>query len=357
MLDEFWHAVGEKLADRWAAAAAPAVTFWAAVVAAWASRRGSHGLQSVVDVLSGRTGPGQVAVVVTALGVVAASAVIMQRLTPLALRVIEGYWPSFLRPLGNLLVNRVTSRVDQASARLQALAPLVAAGEPGSADRQKREEFVRLDRRRRRVPRPELRMPTRVGNTLRAAETRPTVKYGLDTVTTWPHMWLVLPDQARGELASARAALDASVSSCLWGLLFTATFPWAGWVALAGPAVATAAYKLWVTARAEVFADLVEACYDLYRMSLYRQLRWPLPANPAEERRTGRELSTYLLRGSGDAAPAFVPDHPGDERENGGSDDDDAGRGQAAGGHQRALLDQDASRTARLPDEAPGTSG
>lgn len=357
MLDEFWKVTSGKLAERWAAAAAPAVTFWVALLVAWASRRGSHGLRSVVDVLSGRTGPGQVAVVVTALGVVAASAVIMQRLTPLALRAIEGYWPRFMRPFREALVNRVTEQADRAAKRQQELAPLVVPGAPQPATRQQREEFVRLDRARRRIPSPDRLMPTRVGNTLRAAETRPTGKYGLDVVTTWPHLWLLLPDQARTELAAARAALDASVSGCLWGLLFTATFPWAGWVALAGPVVAAAAYQLWVTARAEVFANLVESCYDLHRVSLYRQLRWPLPANPGEEWRSGRELSTYLLRGSSSAAPAFVPDYPRDERESEGASDDATGQRRIAGGDPRTVLDQTAPRTARLPDEAPRTPG
>jgi hypothetical protein len=35
-------------------------------------------------------------------------------------------------------------------------------------------------------------------------------------------------------------------------------------------------------ARTEVFADLVEAAYDLYRCDVYRQLWWLLPATPAE---------------------------------------------------------------------------
>jgi hypothetical protein len=210
-------------------------------------------------------------------------------------------------------VNRIANQARQADARLQELAPRVDGRAPQLATRQEREEFVRLDQRRRRIPGPDRRMPTRVGNTLRVAETRPTAKYGLDAVTTWPHLWLLLPDQTRVELAASRSALDASVSGCLWGLLFTATFPWSGWAALAGPAVAIAAYQLWVTSRAEVFADLVEACFDLYRTSLYLQLRWPLPTNPAEERRTGRELSAYLLRGSDKAAPTFIPDHPADE--------------------------------------------
>ena len=35
-----------------------------------------------------------------------------------------------------------------------------------------------------------------------------------------------------------------------------------------------------LSARAQVFGDLIEADYDLHRSLLYRQLRRPLPINP-----------------------------------------------------------------------------
>ena len=56
-----------------------------------------------------------------------------------------------------------------------------------------------------------------------------------------------------------------------------------------------------------MFADLVEASYDLYRSTLYQQLRWPLPANPADEQQSGRNVTKYLLRGSEAHEPEFTP--------------------------------------------------
>jgi hypothetical protein len=44
----------------------------------------------------------------------------------------------------------------------------------------------------------------------------------------------------------------------------------------------------------------------LYRIDLYRQLRWPPPINPAEERVLGERLTTYLWRGSDDPSPTFT---------------------------------------------------
>ena len=123
-------------------------------------------------------------------------------------------------------------------------------------------------------------MPTRVGNILRAAETRPYHRYGLEAVTVWPRLWLVLPDPARQELTTARGSVDASVAAAIWGLAFVAFTPLAWWAAPAGIPSPTAAVLWWVPARAEVFADLVEGAFDLYRTTLYQQLRWPVPSNP-----------------------------------------------------------------------------
>jgi hypothetical protein len=116
-----------------------------------------------------------------------------------------------------------------------------------------------------------------------------------------------MPDAARQELAAARAALDASVATVVWGLLFLIFIPWTPWALLAGLGVAVLALLLWVPARAATFAALVEAAFDLYRQNLYTQLRWPLPASPHDERLQGRQVTTYLLRGSDSTAPVFTP--------------------------------------------------
>jgi hypothetical protein len=63
-------------------------------------------------------------------------------------------------------------------------------------------------------------------------------------------------------------------------------------------AVAAAAVMWWVPDRAGVFADLAEAAYDLHRGLLYKQLRWPLPDTPDEERLSGELLTQYVWRGT-----------------------------------------------------------
>jgi hypothetical protein len=304
MLGSFWDSVAGKLADRWFALSGQALVFWAGALLAWAAANGGiRSLEGPGHRLAGYSGPGQVAVLVGALLLVAASAIVVQRLTGPVLSLLEGYWPRLLHPLQDTLIGRCARRADTARREVQKLAGPV---HDGTATRKERDRYVRLDRRLRRMPTRDRLLPTPIGNTLRAAETRPVDKYGLDPVSLWPHLWLLMPDTARQELAAARAALDASVAAVVWGLLFLAFTPWSPWAPPVGLGVAALALLVWIPARAANFAALVEAAFDLYRQNLYTQLRWPLPASPHDERREGRRVTTYLLRGSDAATPLFT---------------------------------------------------
>jgi hypothetical protein len=305
MLGSFWDSVAGKLADRWFALSSQALVFWAGGLLAWAIAHGGvRSLEGPGRRLAGYSGPGQVAVLVGALLLVAASAIVVRRLTGPVLRVLEGYWPRPLHPLRDLLIGWFARRADTARREIQKLADPV---HDGTATRPERERYARLDQRLRRMPTKDRLLPTAIGNTLRASESRPVDKYGLDAVSLWPHLWLLMPDAARQELAAARAALDASVAAVVWGLLFLVFIPWSPWAPVAGLGVAALALLVWVPARAATFAALVEAAFDLYRQDLYTQLRWPLPTSPHDERRQGRQVTSYLLRGSDAMTPLFTP--------------------------------------------------
>jgi hypothetical protein len=81
--------------------------------------------------------------------------------------------------------------------------------------------------------------------------------------------------------------------------------PWAWWAAVVGLGTMVVSYRNMVGA-AEAYGDIVEAAFDVHRAKLYEALRWPLPANAAEELRTGKELTRYLWRGSEDRSLAFA---------------------------------------------------
>jgi hypothetical protein len=306
VLGNFWSVVAAKLADRWAEILGPSLVFWAGGILAWVyAGSGWSRLSEIASRLHGQNAATKIAVLLGAVLVVAFSAIMVQRLTQPMLWLLEGYWPASLYPVTRLGRHRHRLRK---SADDNAWQQLHCQRETSELTGQQHLHLARLEHRRRHRPilDHEL-MPTRVGNILRASETRPYHRYGLAAVVVWPRLWLLLPELARQELTSARESLDESVAAVIWGLGFLAFTPLAWWAAPVGIVTATAAVAWWVPSRAEVFADLVEAAYDLYRNNLYQQLRWPLPATPADEHGSGQQLTKYLDRGSDKPDPEFTP--------------------------------------------------
>ena len=268
-------------------------------------RPGLSRLEQVGRRLDRQSATVQVAGLFGVLLVVAASSVLVERLTVPMLRVLEGYWPRWAGGLRRALVEPVRKRAEEDNNAWQQLqSRLDAGGIPSEDDLAK---LAALEMRIHKRPSAETRlMPTRTGNILRAAEARPKDKYGLDAVIVWPRLWLVMPESTRQELASCRGSLDSAAATVVWGLLFCFFAPITWWAVPAGLAVAAAAIAWWVPDRAKVFADLFEAAYDLHRSALYDQLRWPQPITPHDERVAGQQLTAYLWRGSDAGHPSFV---------------------------------------------------
>ena len=138
----------------------------------------------------------------------------------------------------------------------------------------------------------------------------------------WPRLWPALPETLRSDLLAARASLDQAAIAGVWGVLFCAFAPFTFWAIPIGLGVAATAVVAVIPGRAQAFGELMEAAYDQYRTTLYTQLRWPLPANPHQERVEGHRLTSYLWRGSDDMSPAFIPpaEAAPDNRDRGGSE-------------------------------------
>lgn len=292
MLTKFGESLGEKLAERWTTTLlAPAFGFWfgGGVIAV------AHFKWPIVEQsFTALAEPLQITLLVGALLLVAASAAAVAPFTLAALRLLEGYWPRRMQRLPTAWQNRRAARDER---RWQDLALKAAeGGGPGALTPAERDDYAALDRRLRRFPAdPAQRLPTRLGNILRAAELRPLERYGLETVICWPRLWLLLPDAARSELAAARARLDATARLWIWGMLFIGWTVWA-WQALpVGLLVAFFAYRSALSA-AEVYGDLLEAAFDLYRTQLYEALGFS-PPSADDEIAAGQRLTEYLLRG------------------------------------------------------------
>ena len=309
MLTAFWSSIGGKFADRFVALSAPALAFWLGGLLAWSSAHGGlHALTIPAAWLDRKSALTQVVVLLIIIFGLTASGLVVNRLTMPVLRILEGYWPARPARLQQIRRDLVTRLQNKAKIEEDAWQELTAQIQPpATPTAEQLASIARLDRRRHRRPdAPNLFMPTRIGNLLRAAETRPYARYGLNAVVVWPRLWLVLPDTTRKELASARTVLDNAVAASIWGVLFCVFIPWTFLALPVGLTVATVAVTVWVPTRAEVFGELVVAAFDMHRTAVYRELRWPLPANPKEERDQGKALTTYLQVGSDDPAPTFT---------------------------------------------------
>ncbi|MFB9903067.1 hypothetical protein [Allokutzneria oryzae] len=289
----FWEAAGGRLVDRVVRAGVPAAIFWLG------------GLALVPGGLTWLTGLSRGAPVIMLLvGALVGSAVLVNRLSPVALCLTRGPWRGPLKKLSRRRTAELSARVEADELKWR---ELTAAVESDMATDEERAEYVRLKRRLSLSSADVAQhQPTRVGNLLSAAQARVHEKYGLDAVITWPRLWLVLPEAAREEISSARAALNSSAATLVWGLLFCGFTWWSWWALPIGVAVTVLTAWFWVPSRAANFAALFEATYDLHRAALYEQMRWPIPMSPAREREQGRALTKYLQRGSDAPTPIFT---------------------------------------------------
>ncbi len=292
MLSSFWESVGEGLSEQWLERLfGPAFLFWVGGALLWV---GPENLAAKWDELSALPTVTQSALLIGALLVLAASDRLMESLRLPVLRLLEGYWPRPLRGLAALCVRWRGKWVTKQKRRWSEL--MLKRDESGLTWAERR-ELARLEAWRFHTPRDaDDVMPTRLGNILKTAETRPRQRYGLDPVLLWPHLWLALPDNARQDLAAARARLDKLAEAWAWGLLFagwTFVWPWAWVIALAWMGLA----YIPALGAASTFADLLLAAFDAYRWALYESLRWPPPASSEAEQTAGEALTRFVQRG------------------------------------------------------------
>ena len=298
--------IGKKLVERWVTTLfAPAFVFWLGGAGVILERYGWDKLEAW---LTGLGEALQIGVLLIALLTVLASGAMVQRFDRSILRFFEGYWPTWSAPLRDRLLQRQRRWFDRAEDRWNELMAKQVE-QPDAMTPEELEAWVNLDMRLRQVPAQRSRqMPLKLGNILRAAETRPKDKYGLDAVVCWPRLWMVLPEEAKQAIADARSELNTAARIWLWGILFLGWFvagQWSWWALLLGLGTAWVAHH-WMLLAAAAYGELLESAFDLHRFKLYEALHWPLPSNPAEEHHSGALLTQYLWRGLRSESPQFT---------------------------------------------------
>ena len=290
-MGEFLEKLGGQLAERRAAQLLGPLLFWAGGGLAWVSRIGWN---CAVQRLAVLTTDEKVALTVVELLVLAISATLAQRFAQPVLRLLEGFWHPWVDPLRRTLTGRFARRLARLDQRFQELVTILEI-RPLSAP--EHEEYVQVDSQLRSAPvLPNDLLPTRLGNIIRGAEGRPFSKYGLEATVCWPRLWLLLPEAAKKDLGESREVLDSIAVAWLWSVLFFVWTFWIHWAAIVAAAGAMLAYY-WMLDAAQVYGDLLESVFDVYRGELYKALRWELPMDGEREREEGKRLTQYLWRG------------------------------------------------------------
>jgi len=271
------------------------VLFWLAGLISWLYHHG-YGPTDLIELINSTSKSVLIVTILSIIIIIAIISNILSRFDTVVIRILEGYYlPKWI---ANIWTKWQNKRIELKQQRFQELAKKYYKGLP-PLSRSEQAEYADLDWQLMYIPQPEQRLPTKLGNLLRAIESRPGEKYGLNIFICWPRFWLILPESVKTELTTARANLETTARIWLWGLLFVIWTPYTYWAIAISIITIILAYR-WMLQAAGTYGQLIESSFDLYRHQLYKQLRWQLPTNPVEERQQGEKLTAYLWRGSED---------------------------------------------------------
>nr|WP_239157802.1 hypothetical protein [Streptomyces sp. SID13726] len=208
-----------------------------------------------------------------------------------AVRALEGYWERW----------RITAQLAGVCTEIQRRKWVALNARARQAP--SNETVVRLSadaqRRLAMKPSPDVLLPTALGNALRTGEITAGERYGLDTLISWPRIYMQLPPRMHRTLQSARDALDSAANLC-WSFLASALLsgvsfydePRVLWIPAAMLVVAALAYKGAVVA-AQSYSSLMRVAYDLHRFDLLDALHHRLP-DKANEREVFEQVTDSL---------------------------------------------------------------
>jgi hypothetical protein len=161
----------------------------------------------------------------------------------------------------------------------------------------------------------DLVMPTRLGNAMRAYERYSDVVYGIEAVTLWPRLFMIIPEEARERIRESEALFHFAINMLFISTLILATssamvlnqFYHSGgagvWNLLSWPimlvwasAVFFAWFSWWVLpVAARQRGEQVKSTFDLYRGMLADALGFELPATVAEEQKMWTLVSRRMM--------------------------------------------------------------
>ncbi|NEA66990.1 hypothetical protein [Streptomyces sp. SID12488] len=296
--------LGTKLAERWLSLLVLPGALYLAVAATTHTLghthpfdlpRLTHRITTWANHPATSTAGGQVVLLAAILAAAAAAGLTVQALGSLAERLVLAAdcaaWPP---PLRQLAARQITRRHDRWT--LAALTWHQCREQDAQAlahDGQRTDPARRHDAERAmtRIAPEEPGRPTWSGDRLNAVAVRLERDYHLDLATLWPHLWLILPEETRTQITTARQNLTRATTLTAWALLY---LPLAAWWWPAALITATLTLTGWARTRTatDTYALLLEATTRLHTRDLAGHLGLD-PTSPLTPE-TGDTLTHHL---------------------------------------------------------------
>ncbi len=304
MLTKFWESTGDGLSGKWLDQLfSAAFIFWGGGLVIIASH---YGFDNVWNWIASLDITKQMALIIVGFLVLSLSTALIEQLRFAALRLLEGYWPWPFYFVGKPIISFHKWNFKRIQNRWNTLK---SQGDDGMLTSEKRREMSELEKRLHYYPTNLVEfLPTSLGNAIKAGEDAPYYKYGLDALTCWTRLWLLLPVETQEDLSQARQQLDKLIMLFIWGLLFLVWVTWWQGAILISVIWIVFAYTLAVQC-AMTFTDLIESAFDLHRFELYKAVHWSLHKKSGENEVTlGKQLTEFLWRGTSKKPIKFT--HP-----------------------------------------------
>jgi hypothetical protein len=210
-------------------------------------------------------------------------AYILQAFTRPIIRFFEGYWPVGIRniirdfPFGEKnRWRRLRSEKDEAHSKKdwQHFGPI------------QMELYYNFPSKE------NLLLPTRLGNTIRAAEDYSTEIYGMSSVFWWPRLWPLLPKKVKDEINESLipllTLLNLATLLSLFSISCSVYLAWIGLnfqafiILVAGIGAGLLCYR-GAVAQSRSYGEKIRSAIDLYRFRLLKAMHQQLPKNLEEE--------------------------------------------------------------------------
>jgi hypothetical protein len=168
--------------------------------------------------------------------------------------------------------------------------------------------------------RPDLVLPTRLGNAIRSFEYYSERQYKMDAIVLWPRLIAKIDKEYAASVNDAKVTFDFMLNSSFLSILMALIllglgvryplplvndYGWVGWlIAVVGFAVLAYVFYLAAIDAAVAWGEMVKGAFDLYRNSLMEQLGYKRSSGThKDERGVWGEISIQMLLGDGPDGP------------------------------------------------------